>query len=177
YPLFEQGLIDSPVYVDAKSGISGAGRTPTESNTFMAVNDDIRPYKIGNHRHRPEILQWLPSEDVGLTFTPHVISAERGIESAIYTALSETQDPGSVKQTMKTVCEDHEMLRYRSEPAGLKAVARTPYADLTCVVDNRAVRIFSYIDNLCKGAATQAIQNANLMLDLPINRGLIADDG
>lgn len=171
-PVLEEGLLESPLFVDAKSGISGAGRSPSDANTFMNVNDEVKPYKVGNHRHQAEMIFHV-SGDPSVKFVPHVVSAERGIEVAIYGTPSSDGSASAVEDCLREVCKDHGMLRYRQDPVGIKAVANTPYCDISVKGDDEGVIIFSCLDNLLKGAASQAVQNANLMLDRPMNEGIV----
>lgn len=170
-PLVREGLIEGPVYVDAKSGISGAGRTPSERNTFVVVNEDVIPYRVGEHHDEPEICQFLPG--ISLTFVPHVIPADRGIEAAVYAHVDDADGAKAVEQRIHALCDEHALFRFQDSPAGIKAVARTPYCDLSVVTRDRTVVIFSCLDNLRKGAASQAIQNANLQFGFPVERGLL----
>ncbi len=171
YPLLNAGLIEEPVYIDAKSGITGAGRSPKPATTFVNCNEDIKPYKVGNHRHQPEIVEHLPAEVSSLKFVPHVIPADRGIEAALY--FTHSGDRKEVETCLKDEADNHELIRYRNQPAGIKAVAGSPYCDLAVQSDAAGTVVFSCLDNLQKGAASQAVQNANLMLDLDINTGLV----
>ncbi|MFP4687576.1 MAG: N-acetyl-gamma-glutamyl-phosphate reductase, partial [bacterium] len=141
--------------------------------TFVNCNDNIKPYKIGSHRHQPEILEHTPgASQLELRFVPHVIAADRGIEAAIYFSPPPNRS-GEVKEVLRELAENNELFRYRENPVGIKAVARTPYCDLSAHTDAKTAVVFSCIDNLQKGAASQAIQNANLILGLELNRGLI----
>ncbi|MFB6344322.1 MAG: hypothetical protein ABEK50_00915, partial [bacterium] len=126
---------------------------------------------IGTHRHQYEVTDHLPDSHCDVTLIPHVIPAERGIESAIYTAPS--RDPGFLEETLAEFSHEHEGLRWRDAPPGLQAVARTSYADLSSYREDGVFIVFTGIDNLRKGAASQAIQNANVMCGLPVNRGLL----
>jgi len=167
--LLEEGWVEPPVHIDAKSGISGAGRTPSEANTFVRCNEDIRPYRVARHRHEPEMTQFL-SDDAPLTFVPHVIPLDRGIEAALYVRCD---DGEAAVERLRSLAGEHPFFRHRSRPAGVKAVARTPYLDLCAVPDGSSLVVFSVLDNLQKGAASQAVQNANLQFGYPVQRGLL----
>ncbi len=169
-PLVEENLVDQPVYIDAKSGITGAGRSPKAATTFVNCNENIKPYNVGNHRHQPEIVEHLPGEISSLKFVPHVIPVDRGIEAAIY--FTSTGDE-AVEECLREVVRENELLRYRSQPAGIKPVAGTPFCDFAVQSDSAGTVVFSCLDNLQKGAAAQAVQNANLIFDLDINTGLV----
>ncbi len=171
--LSKAGLISGSVFVDAKSGISGAGRKPSPASTFVSCNEDIRPYKIGVHRHQPEIAAHLPGEQPELLFVPHLIPVDRGIEAAIYFQLADAADFEAADRLFEQLDGASEFLRYRSQPAGLKSVVRTPYCDISLFRKGRNAVVFSLLDNLLKGAASQAVQNANLMLGLEESSGLL----
>jgi len=168
----ERDWIEGRVFVDSKSGISGAGRNPSSTTTFMNVNNDIRPYKIGVHRHQAEMSARL-DDSIDLRFVPHVISAERGLESAIYVNLKDGITQAQVRDFFRDWTDQHPLLRFRPDPVGIKAVAHTPFCDLSVAGDDRALIIISTLDNLLKGAASQALQNANLVFDLPTETGLV----
>jgi N-acetyl-gamma-glutamyl-phosphate reductase len=171
-PLVEKELVDPPVFVDSKSGISGAGRSPSETTMFMNVNDEVKPYSIGTHRHQTEMEAHLPRE-CPMTFVPHVVSADRGIESAIYTQPASDSAVREARDVIRGFCDEHEALRYREEPVGMKAVTGQSYCDMTVKGSEDGLVVVSCLDNLRKGAASQAIQNANLMFERPTNEGLL----
>jgi len=172
--LLKDNLVTGPFFIDAKSGISGAGRKPSATTTFVARNEDILPYKVGVHRHQAEIAAHLPATDVEPLFVPHVIPVDRGIEAALYCSPRSSVDFAQIETSLKDFCERHRLLRYRSEPAGIKAVANTPYCDITAIKggEGRLV-VFSCLDNLLKGAASQALQNANLVFGFESSTGLL----
>lgn len=176
YPLVGEDLLTAPIFIDAKSGVSGAGRSPTTANTFVNCNDTIRPYNVAEHRHAEEIKQTLertggaPPE---FSFVPHVNAMDHGIESAIYAKASNQEQTTDIQERVQELTERHELFRYFDEPPGVKSVVKTPYCDLSVTVDDDRVIVFSYLDNLWKGAASQAVQNANLMFDRPHTEGLV----
>lgn len=179
-PLISDGYIDvSSIVVDAKSGVSGAGREPQLGSLFCEVNEGFKAYKVGTHRHTPEIeqeLSLLAQEDIRILFTPHLVPINRGILSTIY-GLSRTDL--SVYELVK-IYEDF----YRDEPfvriqkpgvmPTVASVRGSNYCDIGITADDRTNRIVvvSVIDNLVKGAAGQAIQNMNLMCGIPERTGL-----
>ncbi len=181
-PLARAGWLNGPVIINALSGISGAGRKASAATHFCAVYDDVRPYKLGrDHRHAAEIEQnlagWVPkgSEAPKVVFCPHVVPMERGMLTTIVADL-----PGH------SAAEVHELFAERyadaplvevlppGEPARIRAVARTPLAVIGVhdVAGTDHVVITSAIDNLLKGAASQALQNMNLALGYPETLGL-----
>ncbi len=170
--LGKENLLGDTVFVDAKSGISGAGRGPSEATSFVNCNNQIKPYKVGSHRHQPEILEHTPgSENISLRFVPHTIPADRGIEAAIYFTPPE-DGLDKIENILVNLADKNSLFRYRKNPAGIKAVANTPFCDLNVHCDEKTAVVFSCIDNLQKGAASQAIQNANLISGLNMNLGL-----
>ncbi len=171
--LVQEDLVVEPFFIDAKSGISGAGRKPSATTTFVARNEDIWPYKVGEHRHQAEIAAHLPDSELEPFFVPHVIPVDRGIEAALYCRTASSADFSRIEASLKRFCAQHRLLRYRSEPAGIKSVANTPYCDITVIEKDGRLVVFSCLDNLLKGAASQAIQNANLVFDFDSSTGLI----
>jgi len=176
-PLVEAGVIDrsAGIVCDAKSGVSGAGRKPTLTNSFCEVTENFSAYSILSHRHVPEVLQTSGLEEREFSFTAQLLPLDRGILETIY---------------FRTAASAEELLgvyeaRYASEPfirlynppnvPDLHAVAHTNFCDLGVHVDQRTGRavVVAAIDNLLKGAAGQAIQNMNLMLGVAETEGLL----
>lgn len=180
-PLVQRGWVRGPVVIDAKSGVSGAGRSPSIGTLFIAVADDVKPYKLGRaHRHVAEIEQTLCAvSPVGtvaprVIFNPHVVPIERGM---LATMVVET--PGrSAAEVLQAIAEtwaDEPFVDVLPEgPARIRAVARGPGAQIGVadVPGSDHVVVTCTIDNLGKGAATQAVQNANRMFGLPETTGL-----
>lgn len=174
--LLRAELVEGPVYIDAKSGLSGAGRSPKPANTFVNCNEEIKPYKVGSHRHSPEIETHLPDSSVSPLFVPHVVPADRGIEAAVYLSRRPGTTASDLEDSLRNFAADCSLIRFREQPAGIKAVARTPYCDLAVTSRAEKVIVFSCLDNLLKGAASQALQNANLMFDYGMTLGLDAGE-
>jgi N-acetyl-gamma-glutamyl-phosphate reductase len=182
-PLLAAGVIDpSAIIIDAKSGVSGAGRTLRESSLAAEVQEGMTAYGIGGHRHLPEIEQGCSDavgQPVQVTFTPHLVPMNRGILSTIYVAL---------KDTGVSAGDIHDLLsrRYADEPfvivlppgqvAATRAVRGSNACHLSVHADSRAGRavIVSAIDNLVKGASGQAVQNMNLLFGFNEAAGLSA---
>lgn len=179
-PLAESGRMPVSVYVDAKSGVSGAGRAATPTTHFCSAHDDIRPYKIGRvHRHVPEMEQTVvgagAAAETAITFVPHLVPMERGI-----LATCAIHGSGLDEDEARRLFVD----RYTDEPsvdvlpdgeaARIRAVAHSNRAVMSVhgVADRDTLVVASAIDNLGKGAAGQAVQNANLMLSRPETEGL-----
>jgi N-acetyl-gamma-glutamyl-phosphate reductase len=185
-PAAKEGLIESAIIIDSKSGVSGAGRTPSLQTHYSEVNNDVTAYALEGHRHLPEIIQDLkllrPQHLPPITFVPHLIPATRGILTTCYTSPS----PGKVSAGQKGEEEIKQLYLdfYKDEPF-IKVVESPPHTKHTwgnnlCLIhptiDHRTGRliVISCIDNLVKGAAGQAIQNMNLMLGFPEVTGLEA---
>lgn len=179
-PLIEKGAIDADdIIIDAKSGVSGAGRAAKEGSLFTEVADGIHAYAIASHRHAPEIEQGL-SEAAGrkllVNFTPHLMPMSRGILASIYVKLA----PGFGVGALRDILEE----RYAAEPfvrvlpEGVSPATRHVRGTNNCLIGvfpdrlpGRAILV-SAIDNLVKGASGQAIQNMNVMYGLPETRSL-----
>lgn len=179
-PLLQASVIEPQrLVVDAKSGITGAGRTAKTANLFAELNEDTRAYGLGGHRHIAEVEQELSIAagcDVTATFTPHVVPMSRGILSTIYV----DQVEGVEVATLKTVLQEY----YRDEPfvqvmadgyvPTTRAVNSTNHCFINVFADRvpgRAVLV-SVIDNLTKGSSGQAVQNMNIMFGLDETAGL-----
>lgn len=169
-PLLQAGWVDanSEVICDAKSGVTGAGRAPSEELHFSEVNENFRAYALFNHRHVPEMLQALKLDARRFTFTPHLLPLNRGILSTIYLRLKgSAKTLADVEKLFKDFYAHAPMVRVY-EPGSLpeiQAVAHLQYADLGFALDEPTGRliVLSALDNLGKGAAGQAVQNMNLM--------------
>jgi len=172
-PLVEAGLLlpNTDVIVDAKSGVSGAGKTPSERTHFSEVHGSMAAYGVFNHRHGAEIEQGAGRT---VTFTPHLLPLDRGILATIYVRVA----PGTTEEALGDVLErayagaTFVRLVGSSLPE-IKHVAHTNFCDIGWRVDpsGRAILV-SVIDNLLKGASGQAVQNMNVMLGLPETLGL-----
>jgi N-acetyl-gamma-glutamyl-phosphate reductase len=179
-PLLEQGMISpSGIVVDAKSGVSGAGRSPSLTNLFCEVAEGLKAYSVAKHRHAPEMEQELSAQagkGIDLLFAPHLIPITRGILSTIY---ARTDGKPSTEEAFE-VYQRH----YGKEPfvrlcspgtfPSTMEVRGSNYCDLGVMVDQRSGHLIaiSAIDNLVKGASGQAVQNMNLMLGFPETMGL-----
>lgn len=163
------------VVIDAKSGVSGAGRTPTDTVHFSRAADNVSPYKVYAHRHAPEIEQELGQP---VTFTPHVVPVDRGLLATCYARLADGlagAHPDDLRDLYAAHYAGHPFVEVVDAPPGMRAVQHTNYAQVCPVADPRGGRVtaFGVIDNLGKGAAGQAVQNLNLMAGLPETAGLL----
>lgn len=173
-PLADAGLLapGSDIIVDAKSGVSGAGKTPTERTHFVECHDSVSAYGVFGHRHGAEIEQGLGSPVV---FTPHLIPLNRGILATIYVRLKAGTTEAMLADAYASAYAKAPMVRLRgSDLPEIKHVAYSNFCDIGWRVDGagRAVLV-SVIDNLLKGAASQAVQNVNVMFGLPEETGLL----
>lgn len=154
------------IVVDSKSGVSGAGRSPSLTTHFPECNESVSAYNIGKHRHTPEIEQVLSDVahgPVSVVFTPHLIPMDRGILSTCYAELTRSMDADALRETYREFYANERFVRVREHPPGTKQVAHTNYCDVSVhVVRDRAV-VVSAIDNLVKGASGAAVQCFNLM--------------
>jgi N-acetyl-gamma-glutamyl-phosphate reductase len=180
-PLVAAGLVATDgIVVDAKSGLSGAGRSLTDPNLFVQANENVGPYKVGSHRHTPEIEQELAlaaGAPVTVTFTPHLVPASRGILATCYATLAPSAGDEELAACYAAAYAGEPFVDLL-DPAGgwpaTRAVATTNRAQVAAAADRRTGRVVAAaaIDNLVKGAAGQAVQCANLALGLPETAGL-----
>lgn len=180
YPLVKEGLIDpNTVIIDAKSGTSGAGRGAKVDNLYCEVNESIKAYGVGVHRHTPEIEEQLSlaaGKPVTISFTPHLVPMNRGILVTAYGTLLKSVTYEEVKAIYDKYYENEYFVRVlgRDEPPQTKWVEGSNFVDVNFKIDPRTNRVvmMGAMDNLVKGAAGQAIQNMNIMFGLPENQGL-----
>jgi N-acetyl-gamma-glutamyl-phosphate reductase len=179
-PFLENKSIDpESIIVDAKSGVTGAGRSAVLESLFSEVNESVHAYKVGKHRHTPEIEQELSraaGRDVVISFTPHLIPMDRGILSTMYAKAIKTMTTADVLKTLSSFYRGEPFLRILPEGVlpKTKNVRGTNVCEIGGVFDPRTGRIvlIAAIDNLMKGAASQAVQNMNLMCDFEDTAGL-----
>ena len=180
YPLAKEGLIDmNTLIIDAKSGTSGAGRGAKAGNLYCEVNENIKAYGVGSHRHTPEIeeqLGYAAKEDVRISFTPHLVPMNRGILATEYATLTKQATYEEIKAVYDKYYKEEKFIRVLEEGVcpETKWVEGSNYVDINFKIDPRTNRIIMMgaIDNLVKGAAGQAVQNMNLMFGLPESEGL-----
>lgn len=175
-PLAAAGLIDIAVF-DSKTGVSGAGVSPTETSHYPNIAENIIAYKLTAHRHRAEILQELTRLDgklKNINFTPHVIPSIRGIFTTAHLFTKEPLSTGDVQGIYEEFYRDKPFVRLPGGVPSLTAVRGSNFCDIGFEADkeNNRVVVLSAIDNLVKGASGQAIQNMNLMFGLAETRGL-----
>jgi N-acetyl-gamma-glutamyl-phosphate reductase len=179
-PLINKGMIYfENIVIDAKSGVSGAGRDVVLESLFCEVNEGVKAYKIFEHRHLPEIEQELSQvaqKKVQVNFVPHLIPMDRGILTTLYVNLTKKMKTEEVLKILKEGYSKEPFIRIypKGKIPNTKDVRGSNYCDIGIIVnemDGRAV-IVTAIDNLVKGASGQAIQNMNIMLGFPETMGL-----
>ena len=172
-PLQRAGLVTGPIVVDAKSGVSGAGKTPSERTHFSENHGSVAAYSVFTHRHTAEIEQELGT---AVTFVPHLVPLDRGILETIYATLTPGTTGQQVSDALTTAYADAPFVRLTgSQLPEIKHVAHTNFCDIGWIVDQQGSRIVlvAVIDNLVKGAAGSAVQNLNVMLGLDERMGLL----
>jgi N-acetyl-gamma-glutamyl-phosphate reductase len=185
-PLARAGLLGD-VVIDAKSGVSGAGREPSASKHFVAVDETVTPYKVGRHRHTPEIEQELG--DVRVTFTPHLVPLAHGELVSCYVTPSNVAEGErdevvshlagesrieDVAALYEEAYGDEPWVEVVEGPPGMQEVRETNFCRISVHADERTGRliVFATIDNLWKGTSSQAVQNLNLMFGRDEGEGL-----
>ena len=176
-PLVAARLIDVEhgIIADAKSGVSGAGKAPTPKTHFMYAADNFSAYAVFKHRHMGELLEQIGLEADEIIFTPHLLPIPRGILSTMYVRFKEAQTRASVLETYRKFFAHCPMVRvHESGLPQIQHVVRTNYIDIGFELarDGKRAVIVSCLDNLLKGAAGQAVENANVMLGWDEAEGL-----
>ena len=179
-PILRAGASDGTIIVDSKSGVSGAGRKATLSNSFVEVNENLSPYNIGRtHRHLSEMEQELKEirETAELIFSPHLLPVSRGILSTMYVKLNDGWNDGTLRDLYIEAYHNEPFVRIL--PSGqVTSLAHSNYTNY-CTISIHHVAaagqaiVCASIDNLIKGAAGQAVQNMNLMLGIEEMTGLL----
>jgi len=159
--------------VDAKSGVSGAGREPNATTHFVAVDETVKPYKVEGHRHRAELDQELAG--LSVTFTPHLLPIDQGLMASCYVTPKRPVTGDEVREIFEDAYGDEPFVELADAPPGVREVRETNLCRIHATVEPATGRVlvFAAIDNLWKGAAGQAVQALNLMLGLPETAGLI----
>jgi N-acetyl-gamma-glutamyl-phosphate reductase len=173
-PLARTGLLKD-VVIDAKSGVSGAGRAATEKTHFVSVDENLSPYGVPRHRHIPEIEQELAAlgSELLVTFTPHLIPLDQGELVSCYVTL-DGGDGLDVSALYEDAYAGESFIELTDSPPGVRDVRETNICRISVHRDERTGRVivFSALDNLWKGAASQAVQNLNLMFGRPEGEGI-----
>jgi N-acetyl-gamma-glutamyl-phosphate reductase len=168
-PLARAGLLGD-VVIDAKSGVSGAGREPTAEKHYVAVDETVTPYKVGRHRHTPEIEQEL-GDGVRVTFTPHLVPLSYGELVSCYVT---PRGEADFRTLYREAYAAEPWVEVVDGPPGMKEVRETNFCRISVHADERTgvLIVFATIDNLWKGTSSQAVQNLNLMFGRDEGEGL-----
>src|SRR6185437_8990685 len=173
-PLAQAGLIEDLV-IDAKSGVSGAGRAPSEKTHFVSADENVNAYGVPAHRHIPEIEQELSAlgADLRITFVPHLVPLDQGELVSCYVTPPEA-DRDDLERLYSDAYADEPFVELTSSPPGVRDVRETNICRISVHRDPRTGRVivFGALDNLWKGAASQAVQNLNLMFGLAEDEGI-----
>ena len=168
-PFLEYRIPDTPVIIDAKTGVSGAGKKLSDTTHFVNVNDNLFAYNPLMHRHAPEIADKLGISFEYIHFVPHLVPLTRGMISSIYL---QTQGEFDAQTVLKDFYKDAPHIRISSKPTTMKDVAGTNFCDIYVKQKGNMLFISSAIDNLMRGASSQAIVNANIMMGLDETTGV-----
>jgi N-acetyl-gamma-glutamyl-phosphate reductase len=170
-PLLRAGLIEpGEIIVDSKSGVSGAGRTPSDTTHFPECNESVAAYNVGKHRHTPEIDQVLTDaagSDVSVIFTPHLIPMDRGILSTLYARPSGGATENDLRAALREFYAAEPFVRVVDHLPSTKHTLGSNYCDISLRVVKGRVVLVSCLDNLVKGASGAAVQNFNILFGLP----------
>ncbi len=177
-PLARAGLI-ADVVIDAKQGISGAGRVFDETTHLSMAGENILPYKVACHRHTPEIEEQLAELDpahhqLAVQFQAHLVPLDQGELASCYVTVSRTVDPSELQALYTDAYAREPFVEVAEEPPGTRDVQETNFCRVFAAADAHTgkVVVLSAIDNLWKGTSSQAVQNLNVMFDFPETEGL-----
>ncbi len=181
-PLLKAGIIDPrTLVVDAKSGATGAGRKASENLLFCEVEGECLPYRIGKHQHVPEIVRYaqkFAGVSIDPVFATHLLPVRRGILASVYARTIQTISNQDLSAIYNEAYSGYSLVRHglatdqHRAQLSLKRVAGSARTEIRYLVEGDKLHVFSLIDNLLKGAASQAVENLNRVLDLPASTGL-----
>ena len=161
-----------PLFIDAKSGVSGAGKKCTPNTHYVTINENIFAYNPIKHRHSIEIkekIEEFTNKEFEINFVPQLIPITRGMLVNSYVCLKKDIDE---KEILREFYKDEEFIRIRENPVDIKSVSGTNFCDIFVMKNNKSLFISTAIDNLLRGASSQAVVNANIMFSLPENLGI-----
>jgi N-acetyl-gamma-glutamyl-phosphate reductase len=158
--------IDGAVFVDAKSGVSGAGKKLNENTQYVTINENMFAYNPIKHRHSIEIKE---KSTLDINFVPHLLPITRGMMISIYANLKEDIDPLEI---LKEKYKNEPFIRIKDKPVDIKSVAGTNFCDIFAMKNDKSIFINTAIDNLLRGASTQAVVNANIMMGYDETTGI-----
>ncbi len=168
-PFMDKRVQNTPIIIDAKTGVSGSGKKLSDATHFVNVNDNLFAYNPLMHRHAPEIAQKLDIDFVEVNFVPHLVPLTRGMISSIYIQVSDGFDAFKV---LEDFYKDEPFVRISKNPVDMKNVAGTNFCDIYVKQKGSMLFISSSIDNLLRGASSQAVVNANIMMGLDEDLGI-----
>ncbi|MEK7702340.1 MAG: N-acetyl-gamma-glutamyl-phosphate reductase [Nitrospirota bacterium] len=190
YPFFKSDVVDTTreIIIDAKSGISGAGRAPTDATHFPEVNEGLVAYNIGTHRHIPEIEQGIKAFDANISqgsypsqgshpiFTPYLLPVSRGILTTIYLPLKQSHSQEQLENILHNRYNNEYFIRLLDHSPNLRDIRGSNFCDIAVfsTKGSKTAILISAIDNLVKGASGQAIQNMNIMMGWNEQEGLMS---
>lgn len=171
-PFLEYIDTAQPIFIDSKTGVSGAGKSPTSGVHYVSVNDNINCYNIIKHRHAVEIQQhasFLCGQDITVTFVPSLVPMTRGMLACVYATLKSDIEP---QKHLESFYANKPFVRVRNAPPHTKVTSGTNFADLYAARHGNALVSMCAIDNLMRGASSQALVNANIMMGLDETLGI-----
>jgi len=168
-PFMSKRVPNTPVIVDAKTGVSGAGKKLSDTTHFVNVNDNLFAYNPLMHRHAPEIANKLNIDFDEVNFVPHLVPVTRGMISSIYIQVEEGLN---AEELLREYYKDEPFIRISEKPVTMKDVAGTNFCDIYVKQKGTLLFIASAIDNLMRGASSQALVNANIMMGLDETMGI-----
>ena len=176
-PLLAGGFIEpTGIIIDAKSGVSGAGRAPKLGTLFSECTESFKAYSVGKHRHTPEIEQVLSEvsdDEVKVVFTPHLLPMDRGILCTMYPRMKKSATQEELLAAMREFYAGKPFIRVVDHVPATKDVSHTNFCDMTVRFNGDQLIVMSVTDNLVKGASGVAVQNFNLMAGFPETTGLL----
>jgi len=171
-PFLDRIDLNAPIFIDSKTGVSGAGKSPSSTVHYVSVNDNINCYNIIKHRHATEIEQHasaLCENDVKVTFVPSLVPMTRGMLACVYATLKSECEP---LEMMEKFYDSKPFVRVRTAPPHTKMTSGTNFADVYATRHGNALVAMCAIDNLMRGASSQALVNANIMMGLDESTGI-----
>ena len=168
-PFMGKRIAHTPIIIDAKTGVSGAGKKLSEVTHFVNVNDNLFAYNPLMHRHAPEIANKLGVDFDEISFVPHLVPVTRGMLSSIYI---QVEDDFDAEAHLRTYYKNDTHVRILAQPVDMKNVAGTNFCDIYVKRKGKVLFITSAIDNLMRGASSQAVVNANLMMGVDETSGI-----
>jgi len=169
-PFMQYRQAKSPIIIDAKSGVSGAGKKCNEITHYVSINENSFAYAPLSHRHAPEIAEKLGIDELEVNFVPHLLPLTRGMLSSIYLQLED--DDFEPLDVLREFYKDEKYVRILEKPSQMKSVAGTNFCDIYAQKRGKILFITSAIDNIMRGASSQAVVNANIMMGFEEHSGI-----